>query len=141
MDRKYIEEEVLLALKQIHSLKASGPNGMNVGFFKHYWPNIGQEVTRAVLQFLNDGILVKGLDKTHIVLIPKKKNPNSMKDFSPISLCNVLYKLISKVLANSLKPLLLSLISWNQSAFVPRRLIYDNIVVAFEMVHHLKNKR
>ncbi|GKV13708.1 hypothetical protein SLEP1_g24695 [Rubroshorea leprosula] len=141
LDRRYTEEEVLLALKQIHSSKAPGPDGMNAGFFKQYWPIIGQEVTTAVLQFLNDGIMANGLNKTHIVLIPKKKNPVSMKDFCPISLCNVLYKLISKVLANRLKPLLLSIISKTQSAFVPGRLIYDNIMVALEMVHRIKNKR
>ncbi|GLT33352.1 hypothetical protein SLA2020_079500 [Shorea laevis] len=141
MDRRYTAEEVLSALKQIHSSKAPGPDGMNASFFKHYWPIIGDDVTKAVLEFLNEGIMTKGVNRTHIVLIPKTKNPNAMKDFRPISLCNVIYKLISKILANRLKPLLPSIISKNQSAFVPGRLIYDNVMVAFEMVHHLKNKR
>ncbi|GLT49980.1 hypothetical protein SLA2020_234990 [Shorea laevis] len=141
MDRRYTAEEVLLALKQIHSSKAPGPNGMNAGFFKHYWPIIGDDVTKAVLEFFNEGIMTKGVNRTHIVLILKTKNPNAMKDFWPISLCNVIYKVISKILTNRLKPLLPSIISKNQSAFVLSRLIYDNVMVAFEMVHHLKNKR
>ncbi|GLT37139.1 hypothetical protein SLA2020_114740 [Shorea laevis] len=141
MDRRYIEEEEFLALKQIHSSKAPSLGKMNVRFFKHYWPIIGHDVTKVVLEFLNEGTMAKGLNKTHIVLIPKKKNPNPVKDFHPISLCNVLFKLISKILANHLKSLLLSIILKNQSAFVPRRLIYNNIMVAFEMVHRLKNKR
>ncbi|GLT37136.1 hypothetical protein SLA2020_114710 [Shorea laevis] len=141
MDKRYIEEEVLSALKQIHPSKAPSLGEMNVGFVKHYWPIIGHNVTKVVLEFLNEGSMAKGLNKTYIVLIPKKKNPNPVKDFRPISLCNVLYKLISQILANRLKALLLSIISKNQSAFVPKRLIYDNIMVTFEMVHHLKNKR
>ncbi|GLU03182.1 hypothetical protein SLE2022_203970 [Rubroshorea leprosula] len=141
MDRRCTVKEVLSALKQIHSSKAPGLDGMNVSFFKHYWPIIGDDITKAVLEFLNEGIMTKGVNRTHIVLIPKTKNPNAMKDFRPISLCNVICKLISKILTNHLKPLLPSIISKNQSAFVPGRLIYDNVMVAFEMVHHLKNKR
>jgi hypothetical protein len=82
-----------------------------------------------------------GWNDTNVVLIPKVKEPKCLKDLRPIRLCNVLYKIISKVLAARLKGILDGIISLNQSAFVPRRLITDNILVAYEMTHFLNNKR
>lgn len=78
---------------------------------------------------------------TCVVLIPKIKNPESMKDLRPISLCNVVYKLVSKVLANRLEHILDEIISPNQSAFVPDRLITENILLAYECTHYMQNKR
>ena len=78
---------------------------------------------------------VANLNKTNISLISKTNTPEKMTDFRPISLCNVVYKLISKILANKLKPLLPHIITENQSAFTFDRLITDNVIVAFELMH------
>ena len=98
-------------------------------------------MTNAVLDFLHSGHMVPAINYTHIVLIPKVKKPEKVADFRPISLCNVIYKIISKVLANRLKLILPQLISSTQSAFVPGRLITDNVLVAYETLHAMHNRK
>jgi hypothetical protein len=119
-------EEVKLALDSIGDLKAPGADGMPAIFYKKFWGTVGDAVVHEVLNVLQGGSIPEGWNETIVVLIPKVQNPESMKDLRPISLCNVIYKLVSKVLANRLKGILDELISPNQSAFVPGRLISEN---------------
>ena len=123
-------------------IKASGPDGMNALFYQKFWHIIGNEVTDIVLDFLHTGHMVSDINYTHIVLIPKVKKPEKMADFRPISLCNVIYKIISKVLVNRLKLILPQLISPTQNAFVLGCLITDNVLVAYETLHamHIRKK-
>ena len=95
----------------------------------------------AVLEFLNSGYMPPPLNHTFIVLILKIKNPIKVSDFRPISLCNVIYKIIAKVLANRLKQILPQIISPTQNAFVPRRLITDNVLVAYEVLHAMQGRK
>jgi hypothetical protein len=101
---------------------------------------LGPTITSAVLDFLNGGAMPEAINQTTIVLIPKVKNQQDVKQFRPISLCNVIYKLCSEVLANRLRGFLDDIISEEQSAFVPGILITDNILIAYECTHYLKKE-
>jgi hypothetical protein len=114
---------------------------MHALFYKKFWDVVGEKVTKEVLNVLNGGPMPPDWNDTCIVLIPKTNTPECMKDLRPISLCNVVYKLISKMLANRLKVILTEIISPNQSAFVLGRLITDNILLAYECTHFMKSKK
>ena len=94
-------------------------------------------MSAAVIDILNGRPLPNSLNHTHVALIPKVKNPKSVTDFRPISLCNVLYKSVTTVIANHLKALLPEIISDVQSAFVKGRLISDNILITDEVFLHM----
>jgi hypothetical protein len=101
----------------------------------------GAEVTSVVLRILRGEDDPSVINKTFIMLIPKVANSEELGQFRPISLCNVLYKIASKVTANRLKIILPHIILEGQSTFVPGHLITDNIISAFECLHFMKRKR
>ena len=109
--KPFVEAEVQPALKKMDANTAPGPDGLSPLFYKQFWGKIGWEVTEAVLSVLNIGTIPSNLNHTFITLIPKIQSPRKVSENRPISLSNVLYKLIAKVLANRLKPLLPKLIS------------------------------
>ncbi|KAL2246377.1 UNVERIFIED_CONTAM: hypothetical protein Sindi_2905900 [Sesamum indicum] len=125
--------DVKQAVFDIAEDKAPGPDGYSSGFFKAAWPIVGQEVTSAVLDFFNTRRLLKQINTTLLALIPKVHTPMTVGDFRPISCCNVLYKIIAKLLVQRLSVILDKLISPCQAAFVPGRSIGDNIMLAQEL--------
>ncbi|KAL5800890.1 hypothetical protein ACOSQ3_032522 [Xanthoceras sorbifolium] len=137
----FTRTEVCAAVFEMGPNKAPGPDGFHAFFFQKFWNVVGEDVSSVCLNVLNGGCSIKEFNATNVVLIPKVKNPERMTDFRPISLCSVIYKTVSKVMANRLKEILPHIISSEQSAFVPGRLIFDNIMVAFELLHSIKKQK
>jgi hypothetical protein len=109
--KPYSDEEIKNALFQMGPTKAPGPDGFPALFYQTHWDFFKEDICAAVRGFLNGDVIPEGLCDSVIVLIPKVQHPNHLKNFRPISLCNVLYKIASKVLANRLKVLLPIIIS------------------------------
>ena len=103
LSSEYTAKEVKVALFQMGPTKAPGPDGINALFYQKFWHVVGDTVVPAMLDFLNNGNMLPKINHTNIVLIPKNRNPVKISDFRPISLCNVIYKIISKVVGNRLK--------------------------------------
>ncbi|XP_021979830.1 uncharacterized protein LOC110875946 [Helianthus annuus] len=136
MIRQVTREEVKSAMFSIGENKAPGPDGYTSAFFKNSWDIVGDEVTKAVLDFFDNGKMLQQINHTIIALVPKNPSPNSVTDYRPISCCNVIYKCISKILTDRIKGSLDYLVDINQSAFVPGRKITDNILLTQELMHN-----
>ncbi|XP_019151915.1 PREDICTED: uncharacterized protein LOC109148635 [Ipomoea nil] len=139
--RPFDIDEVRTAVFSMFPDKAPGPDGMNPGFYQHFWDVVGVDVSGFIVNTLNSRILPNGLNDTNIVLIPKKNVPETVGDMRPIALSNVLYRIMAKMITNRMKPLMENLISDSQSAFISGRLITDNILVASEVGHFLNRKQ
>ena len=87
----------------MHPTKALGPDGTPVLFYKHFWEVVGEDVSRIVVDILNGATDPIGINQTFIALVTKIKNPNQDGDFRPINLCNVVFKIVTKTIANRLK--------------------------------------
>lgn len=132
--------EIKLAVDSMGDMKAPGPDGLNGLFFQKNWDIIGRVVCTAVKDFFDNGQLPTELNETVVTLIPKVPMPECLNQLRPISCCNYIYKVISKIFVLRLKRFMRGLISHNQSAFVGGRLIQDNLIVAHEAFHALKQK-
>lgn len=114
--------------------RSPGPDGLTAEFFLTAWSVVGADVVKGILYFFQSNELPRIINATALALIPKVECPTNMSHYRPIACCNTLYKCIAKLLVGRMKQLMPSLISPNQSAFVPRRSIGDNIMLAQALV-------
>lgn len=135
------DDEIISTFKQTPSTKAPGPDGFIGLFYKQYWDIIKIDFIVAIKNFFIHGKLLKELNHKQIALILKMNSPNTVHQYWPISLSNVYYKVIAKILANRLKRILPKIISPHQTAFIPGRIIQENTLLAQEVFHHLKKKK
>lgn len=117
--KPYTKEEIQTSLFSIYPAKAPEKDGIPAVFYQKYWKMVGNSVINAYLNYLNENRVFNDLNHTLLALVPKVKEPKDVVDYRLISLCNVLYKIISKTIANGSKKHLPSIILAEQSAFVP----------------------
>jgi len=132
-----LKEEVRRAVFSMKSYKVPDSNGFQPIFFKHFWGRIGDDIWHLMHTAFNMDTINASIVETLIVLIPKESNPQRLKNFGPISLCNVIFKVIIKNLVSHLQPFLVDLISPLQCSFIPARGTTDNAILVQEVVHFI----
>lgn len=135
-----ILEEVKDALWSIPKDSSPGPDGFSASFFITAWDIVKDDLLVVATEFFGGTPLTSALGATNIFLIPKVEAPDSFAKFRPISLCSVVYKVLSKIMVAGMVPLLDKLISHEQYAFIQGRSIFDNIFIAQELVQRLNKK-
>lgn len=139
--RPFTSGDILDTLKSMPKNKSPGPDGFTSEFFIASWQIVGPDVEKAVLHFFNTGHMPRIVNSAAVSLVPKIENPSYLKDYRPISCCNVLYKCISKMISMRLRSVLQCIISPSQSAFLPGRSIGDNVLLVQALCkdYHLNN--
>jgi len=128
-------------VKEMSEGKSLGIDEFTTNFFQTYYKTIGKEVWEVVEESITSGTILQDFNSTFLTLIPKEKQENEENKYSPISLGNVMYKIISKVVSNHLNPIMNSIISPQQGGFIEGRKIINDIILAHESIHYLKMKK
>eukprot|EP00253_Pinus_taeda_P006943 PITA_06943 len=136
--REVSKEEVESIIKSMAKNKSPGPDGWTIELFQHFFDQIDAELTELVEESRRKGEVYQPFNSTFIALISKKEVPENFEYFRPISLCNSIYKIITKVIAVWLKPILSRCISNEQFGFLDGRQIHEAIGVAQETIHSVK---
>lgn len=121
--------------------KAPGPNGLHAGFYQHIWHEVRKSVCEEVKAIFMYGVFPDHLNDTLVTLIPKYQSPESLNNYKPISLCNSVYKIVSKILVERIRPYISLLVSLVQTTFVLGRKGIDNILIAQELFYALDRKK
>lgn len=135
------EQEIRAVMFSIGTDRAPGPDGYSAGFFRHSWETVGGDVSAAVKEFFESGRLLRQLNHTVLTLLPKSANASSVSEYRPIACRNVIYKVISKILAARMSKTLPGIIDSSQSALVEGRSMRETIYLAQELISKYARKR
>ncbi len=132
--------ELSIALKSMANNKTPGPDGFTVEFYKTFWDEISIFLLRSLNEGFRKGSLTKEQKLGHVTLLPKGEKPRQfLKNWRPISLLNVSYKLASACISNRIKSVLPNVISEDQTGFVPNRFIGENIRLLYDILNYTEN--
>lgn len=134
-------EEIKLALWSIKAFKAPGPDGHHAGFFQRFWMIVGGSVVEEIKKCFETKKFPEFLNKTNVVLIPKIQGLETIGNYYSISLCNTVYKMITKIIVAKLRPMLDKLVSLVQSVFVLGGKGVDNAIIVQEIIHTISEKK
>ena len=135
------EDEIKQALWSLKPFKSLGPVSLPADFFQGFWLVVGGSVIEEIKRIFHLKKIPLILNQTLIALIPKIKGSETIGNFRPISLCNSVYKIITKIIVAKIIPYLDKLVSPYQTAFVPRRKGVDNAIIAQEIIHTVNRKK
>ncbi|KAF3792458.1 LINE-1 retrotransposable element ORF2 protein [Nymphaea thermarum] len=135
------DEEIQWAVLSAKKDSAAGPDVFNNQFYCSFWSIIEPEVRLAIKEFFRSGRIVKGINKTHIVLLPKEEGADTLDKFRPISICNSILKFLSRIMVLRMRPILSRILDQNQSTFLLGRSIQDSFLFSQEVVHSLARSK
>ncbi|CAL1356987.1 unnamed protein product [Linum trigynum] len=133
--------EVRKIVFSMGSKQAPGSDGFTGKFFKTFWDIVGNSVVEAVCSFFRTSRMLRNFNHTWLTLIPKVDNVETMRQLRPISLCQFVYKIITKLMTERLDGILPHVVSKGQNAFIRERQIVENILLGHELMHYLKIKK
>eukprot|EP00253_Pinus_taeda_P006725 PITA_06725 len=139
--RPITEKEIINVIWAMDADKAPGPDGFTIHFYKACWNIIKEDLQKMIRGFMAKAKIGGGTNSSYLALIPKDSNLETFSRFRPISLCNASYKILAKLLANRIKPLLKRVISDSQGGFVEGHHILDNVIQVQETIHSSKQRK
>jgi hypothetical protein len=135
LEMPFSNKEIQEVIMDLPNDKSPGPDGFNNEFIKTCWPIISKDIMQLISDFFDEKISLESINSSLITLVPKQYNTNSPNDFRPISLLNSVLKIITKLLANRLQRVILSMVHKNQYGFLKDRSIQDCLGWDFEYLY------